>query len=60
MKIVLAATNIPQSPAQRGETNDALRERRRDDEERSEEAIEASIVRLDGVTAEWLFRRAGE
>lgn len=33
---------------------------RQDDEERSEVVFEATILRLDGATVEWLFRRAGE
>ncbi len=33
---------------------------RQDDEERTEVAFEATILRLDGATVEWLFRRAGE
>ena len=34
--------------------------KRQDDEERTEIAFEATILRLDGATVEWLFRRAGE
>lgn len=33
---------------------------RQDDEERTEAVFEATILRLDGATVEWLFRRAGE
>ncbi len=44
----------PRETIQRGWTQ------RQDDEERTEAAFEATILRLDGATVEWLFRRAGE
>ncbi len=44
----------PRETIQRGWTQ------RQDDEERTEAVFEATILRLDGATVEWLFRRAGE
>jgi hypothetical protein len=34
--------------------------RRPDDDERAEEAFEATILRLDGAAFEWLLRQLGE
>lgn len=60
MKTKIAAS-IPQQlsvSAELSEVTHALR--RREEDERSEETFEATILKLDDTTAERLFRKAGE
>ena len=60
MKTKIAA-RIPQQLSASVEISETARSlRHREEEERSEETFEATILRLDDTTAVQLFRKAGE
>lgn len=60
MKTKIAASIPKQLSASVEISESAHSLRQREEEERSEETFEATILRLDDTTAERLFRKAGE
>lgn len=60
MKTKIAAS-IPMQLSASAEISESVHPlRQREEEDRSEETFEATILRLDDTTAERLFRKAGE
>lgn len=63
MKTGFVEASAPRASLPTVEPRETIRRgwtQRQDDEERAEVVFEATILRLDGATVEWLFRRAGE
>jgi len=63
VKTGFVAASAPQASEPSIEPREAIQRgwvQRREEEDRTEVVFEATILRLDGATVEWLFRRAGE
>lgn len=60
MKTMFRTATTPQAAMAGTEQVEPTAPARSDDDESTEEDFEATILRLDGATLEWLFRRAGE